>query len=119
MVGQTIGGAISIAIAQTALNNKLAQGLEGIPGLPNSAQLVKLGATQIRSAVAPENLEAVLVAYNTGLLSTFYVAMAFALGAVLLEWKNLKKAKAEQGKAIQQKKEVDVEAQEKVFKEEA
>jgi hypothetical protein len=115
MVGQTMGGAISIAIAQTALNNKLAQGLRGIPGLTNSAQLVKLGATQIRSAVAPEYLHDVLVAYNAGLRSTFFVALAFGIaaigGALLLEWKNLKTAKAEQAKAMQQKKEADVEAQ--------
>jgi len=113
MMMQTLGGAICIAIAQSVLNNKLATGLAGIPGLSNAADIVRNGATSLRTAVQPQYLESVLVAYNAALVDVFYVALALALLAIpcalSLEWKNLKKqkeAQAEQMKKAQEEKEM-------------
>jgi len=124
MMMQTVGGAVCIAISQSVLNNKLASGLVGIPGLPNAADIVRMGATSIRGAVAPQYLDAVLVAYNNALVGVFYVALALAIATIpcemLLEWKNLKSAKQAQAKATEEakaKKEAEAE-KEKLGKEE-
>jgi len=121
MMMQTLGGAICIAIAQSVLNNKLTTGLAGIPGLSNASDIVTNGATSLRTAVAPQYLESVLVAYNAALIDVFYVALALALLAIpcalSLEWKNLKKqkeAQAEQMKKAQEEKEKETEVKEVV-----
>jgi len=117
MVTQMLGGAIGIAIGQTVLNNKLSSGLAGIAGLGNADAILNIGATQFRNVVSSEYLPQVLKAYNAALIAVFYVGMGCSLavipGALGLEWKNLKKAKEENGKMVQQAKAVKEEKRQK------
>ncbi|KAK5451770.1 hypothetical protein LTS15_008030 [Exophiala xenobiotica] len=96
---QTLGGAIFVSVANNIFDNKLAQGLAGIPGL-NADLVAHVGATDLRDVVAPEYLHSVLVVYNEALRNAFYVCAALAVativGAVFMPWKSLKKAAAEQ-----------------------
>jgi len=116
MVTQMLGGAIGIALGQTVLNNKLASGLAGIAGLGDADTILNLGATQFRNVVGPEYLPQVLSAYNAALVAVFYIGMGCSLGvipgALGLEWKNLKKAREENGKMLQQAKAVEEEKKE-------
>ncbi|KAI9744720.1 MAG: hypothetical protein M1818_001645 [Claussenomyces sp. TS43310] len=91
--GQQLGGAIFISVSQSVLSNKLASSLSYLPNL-DPAQVVNLGATELRHYVSPDLLPAVLVAYNHALDSVFRVALVLAcislLGALLTEWKSVK-----------------------------
>lgn len=110
MVMQMLGGAIGIALGQTVLNNKLASGLASIAGLENADAILTLGATQFRNVVPTQYLPQVLESYNAALVAVFYVGMGMSLGvipgALGLEWKNLKKAREEKGRMVQQVKDV-------------
>ncbi|CAO1620810.1 unnamed protein product [Parajaminaea phylloscopi] len=97
-----IGSAIFVSVGQNILVNKLASGLQGIPGV-DAAALSHGGATDIRSMVSSEALPAVIRAYNLALRNVWYAGVAmlclmvFALP--LVEWKSMKKASAEQAAA--------------------
>lgn len=96
---QTLSGAVFIAIGQAALQNKLVKNLEAaIPhGRLDLSRLPTAGATQLRSLVTPQDLEAVLVAYNNALTQVFMIAVVMSaltvIGSLLIEWKTVKKAK--------------------------
>ncbi|KAK7018452.1 DHA14-like major facilitator [Favolaschia claudopus] len=99
MFMQTLGGALFISIGQNVFTNKLVSGL--ISKVPSvSPQLVLgVGATSLKSAVPPELLPQVLDVYNTALVSSFYVSTAMTglslIGALSIEWKNIKGRKME------------------------
>ncbi|KAH8667032.1 major facilitator superfamily domain-containing protein [Xylariales sp. PMI_506] len=99
---QTLSGAIFIAIGQAVLQNKLIQNLEA--AFPNGtldiSRIASVGATQLRSLVTSQDLQAVLVAYNNALTRVFLVAVVMSaltiIGSLSIEWKNIKKAKKTQ-----------------------
>ncbi|KAJ7089045.1 major facilitator superfamily domain-containing protein [Mycena crocata] len=98
MFSQTLGGALFISIAQNVFSNKLISGLASVPGV-SPLLVISAGATSLKSAVPPELLPAVLVAYNKALVSAFYVSVAMSslsiIGSVVVEWRSVKGQKIE------------------------
>jgi Major Facilitator Superfamily len=90
---QSLGGSIFVSVANNIFDNKLAQGLQHIAGL-NPAQVVNIGATELRSLVKPSLLPQVLEVYNAAIVNAFYVAVAVsctaAIGAVFMPWLSVK-----------------------------
>jgi hypothetical protein len=64
-----------------------------VPGF-NPAPLLNVGATQVQSAVPPQYLQQVLVAYSKAIDQTFYVSVAMACLALFpllfVEWISVK-----------------------------
>ena len=91
---QTLGGALFISVAQSIFTNRLMSNLVAdVPAI--SPQLVlKIGATNLKNAVDPSVIAAVLQAYSSAITQTFYVAVAMAtlsiFGAIGVEWKSVK-----------------------------
>lgn len=113
-LGQNLGGAIFMGVAQNVFGDALATKLTAIPGLDLSkAEVVQMGATQIKSMVPPELLGTVLQAYQMAIQKTFYVGVGLAcvgiIGALCVELRSVKegdkmgggsdKAAKEEGKA--------------------
>ncbi|MCJ1423859.1 hypothetical protein MMC29_001744 [Sticta canariensis] len=97
--GQSLGGTISVAIGQNVLDNKLISGFSSFPGI-NAHEIINAGATGLRGLFDGQQLSEVLVVYNSGIVTVFYSAVGFAcatvLGALAMEWKSVKKGKAEE-----------------------
>lgn len=94
---QSIGGAIFISIAQNIFTNKLASDLAAsVPDLDPSVTL-RSGATSLQQLVPSSQLPLVQRAYNNGITRAFLVATVMAaltlLGALAVEWKNIKAKK--------------------------
>lgn len=103
MFTQTFGGALFVSVAQNVFQNRLLSGLvQEAQGFDPSA-ILRLGATTLKTAVPPEYLPGVLVAYNRALTQTWYVSVAMScltgIGAASLEWKSVKGKKIETGMA--------------------
>ncbi|KAJ6605127.1 hypothetical protein B0H10DRAFT_2440230 [Mycena sp. CBHHK59/15] len=95
MFSHTLGGPLSISIAQNVFTNKLVSGLiRHVPGVSPAALVLSAGATSLKSAVEPQFLQGVLEAYNEALVAAFYVAIAMAClslaGALVCEWRSIK-----------------------------
>ncbi|KAG7007214.1 condensin complex subunit 2 [Physcia stellaris] len=102
MFAQTFGGALFIGVAQNVFTNRLLSNLlENVPTL-NPALVLTTGAVSLKGTItksAPDLLPAVLVAYNSALVQTYYVSVAMAalaiFGVVAIEWKSVKGKKIE------------------------
>lgn len=92
-LGQGLGGAISVAMAQTILNSELISGLSGLGNI-SGPEVVNSGATNLRHLFNASQLDVVLQVYNKGIVQVFEAATAFAclsiIGALALEWKSTK-----------------------------
>ena len=93
--GQSLGGSVSLAVAQAIFQGRLRSQVMNIPDKP-SVDIVDIGATDIRRAFPEKSLPALLRAYNDAVTSVFIVATVTACVAFLatlpLEWKNVRKA---------------------------
>ena len=87
------------SIAQNIFSNRLVKNLAGLPGVTPES-VVATGATDLRTAVGDGNLSRVLDAYNGALTDVFKVPLALAcfsvIGALLMEWRSVKKGKQHQ-----------------------
>ena len=98
----TLGGALFISVGQNIFTNRLLTNLiASVPNIPIGVVL-STGATSLRGVVTqidPNSLPSVLVAYNSAVTQTFYVALAMAclslIGALGVEWKSVKAKKVE------------------------
>ncbi|KAH8780773.1 major facilitator superfamily domain-containing protein [Hyaloscypha finlandica] len=93
---QTLGGAITIAIAQSVFQNKLIEKVvQYAPGI-DPAVVFMTGATSIHSKIPAQELPGVILAYDKALTQVFLVAVATGaltiIGSVAMEWKSVKKA---------------------------
>ena len=99
--GQTLGGSVFLSVAQNVFLNNLVSNLSPLAKTLSPALVVSTGATDLRSIVDPQILPQVLQAYNGALVGAFHVSVAVAsasiLGSGLVEWKNLKKVRAQKG----------------------
>lgn len=101
---QTLGGALFICVAQNVFQNKLISNVAAanVAGL-NAADVVKVGATQVRDLIPKQFLPVVLEAYNAALTNTFYVAVGLSalsiVGAVFMPWNSVKGKKIEMAAA--------------------
>ncbi|KAI7229078.1 MFS general substrate transporter [Hortaea werneckii] len=99
---QQLGGAIFVSVGQNVLNSKLVSGIiRLVPGL-SPERILNTGATELRRIVPAQDLQGVLVAYNSALRQVFIVATTMAclaaLGAFGLEWRSVKAKEGSGGK---------------------
>ncbi|KAF8192242.1 MFS transporter [Mycena galopus ATCC 62051] len=92
------GGAVFISSAQNVFQDKLISGLiSRVPGV-SSDLIFAAGATNLKTAVAPQYLSAVLEVYNEALVAAFHVGIAMAgisvVGAAAMEWHSVNAKKA-------------------------
>lgn len=97
----TIGGAISISIAQNIFSNRLVSSLHlDAPGV-NVTTIVTAGATHIREVTTCAQLPGVLQAYNTAVTSAFTLPIATSciafLCSLFVEWRSVKGKKVTAG----------------------
>jgi hypothetical protein len=101
--GQSLGGTVSISVAQNIFASKLRDYLGSIEGL-DVAPIVHAGTTALRHFVPPELLSQVLDAFSRALINAFYVALATSclgiFGAISMEWRSIKKGEGQGEKKI-------------------
>ncbi len=100
MFASQISGAIFVPVGNAVFTNAFLKRLNGIPGVDGNL-VANTGATEIRTVVSPQVLDAVLEAYDKALTKVFLVAAIMAAVAVLpalcMEWKSVKKDQAKSG----------------------
>jgi hypothetical protein len=101
MFFNSLGGAISISIAQNIFINSLSREIpKYVPGL-DPRIVINAGATFVRQVVPKELLAGVLEAYNSSITSAFILAIATAglafLSSFGMEWKSVKGKKIAMG----------------------
>lgn len=94
MFFQTIGGALAVSAAQSMFANELIKSLaRRLPSM-NPAQVLVVGATEIRAAFSIEELPIILAAYMDGLQIAFIFPIALFGVSVLISlgtpWTNIK-----------------------------
>ncbi|GAD91480.1 MFS multidrug transporter [Paecilomyces variotii No. 5] len=98
MFFQTLGGAITITIADTIFNNSLKTEIPRYAPSVNAKMVISAGATAIRDVVSKKDLPNVLLAYSKSFDHVFYFAaglsVAFFCFAWGLGWKDIRKKKA-------------------------
>ncbi|KAH8695149.1 putative efflux pump antibiotic resistance protein [Talaromyces proteolyticus] len=91
---QYFGGALWISVANNVFSNRLTESISSTVHGIDAGRIVNVGATALRSVVSPDQLPAVLKAYNGAIIDAFYVAVACAcataLGSLAMEWKSMK-----------------------------
>lgn len=99
----SLGGAISISIAQNIFSNSLVKQLAIWAPQVDPRMIVAAGATHIREAVPASLLPSVLKAYNNALCDAYILAIACGglafLASLTFEWKSVKGQKIEFGGA--------------------
>ncbi|KJZ72508.1 hypothetical protein HIM_08032 [Hirsutella minnesotensis 3608] len=80
---QMLSSSIFLAIAQNVFQTQLIKYLTaGVPGV-SADSIIHGGTTSIRQGVTPEQLPAVLRAYNHAIIDTFYVAVAVSALSII------------------------------------
>ncbi|KAL4740438.1 MFS general substrate transporter [Aspergillus similis] len=101
---QMLGGSLFVSVAQNIFTKELISNLEALD-IPNFSptDVVNGGATSVRSIVSEAVLPEVLLAYNDALVKVFQLALIMGclslLGAVGIEWKNMKGTKEDEAGA--------------------
>lgn len=99
----TLGGAISISIAQNIFSNKLVSSIRSDASGVDPATIIAAGATHIKDVVSADQVPAVLQAYNTAVTSAFVLPIATSciafLCSLVVEWKSVKGKKLVPGAA--------------------
>ncbi|KAJ5169234.1 uncharacterized protein N7482_004828 [Penicillium canariense] len=94
---QSLSGALFISIAQNVFQNRLVENLSDYAPMVNPKAIIQAGAANLAQRIPEESLPSVLYAYNIAVTQTFYVSVATAalsfVGAVLVEWKSMRKSK--------------------------
>jgi hypothetical protein len=90
---QQIGGAVFLAVAQNIFSSNLVESLSGVAGLDAGA-IVNSGATDLRKTVPQGELSIVIDKYSYALTRVFVLTTGLSacmiLGALVMEWKNIK-----------------------------
>ncbi|KIW67751.1 hypothetical protein PV04_06981 [Phialophora macrospora] len=99
----SLGGAISISIAQNIFSNTLIKEIPRHTQGVNPWTIVMAGATHIREVTPPAQLQGVLYAYNIAVTHSYILSIACSSIAFLFslgfEWKSVKGKKLEMGGA--------------------
>ena len=94
MFFNSLGGAISISIAQNIFINSLAKEIPKYAPQVNPKTVIDAGATYLRMVVPVEYLTAVLEAYTKAITTALVLSIATAAIATLagfgIEWKSIK-----------------------------
>ena len=99
----SLGGAISISIAQNIFSNTLIKEIPRYAPNVDPSIVISAGATNIRAVTPAAELPGVLEAYNVAVTSSFILSIACTglacLCSLLFEWKTVKGKKIELGGA--------------------
>ena len=99
----SLGGAISISIAQNIFSNSLTKQLLKQAPTVDPRVVITAGATHFRQFLTPEQLPGVLLAYNNALTDAYILGIACAglafLASLTFEWKSVKGHKLDMGAA--------------------
>lgn len=91
---QTLGGALFVSVGQNVFSNRLVSGISEAAPTLDPSDILKVGATQLKTMIPPEFLDPVQEAYNSALTNTWYVSVAMSvlaiIGAAGMEWKSVK-----------------------------
>ncbi|KAL5319175.1 hypothetical protein ACEPPN_012224 [Leptodophora sp. 'Broadleaf-Isolate-01'] len=91
---QTLGGAITLLVAQNVFTNQLLSNLRAHVPTVNPALVLSVGATALKKVVSQADFPAVLEAYSDAITFTLFVPMALAaaslFGAAAMEWKSVR-----------------------------
>lgn len=91
---QQLGGSVFLAVSQNIFSSRLVNSLSGIAGLDIEAIVNNTGATALRTVVPSDQLQIVIHAYSHALIRVFILTAALSacmiLGALAVEWKNIK-----------------------------
>ncbi|KZZ90181.1 major facilitator superfamily transporter [Moelleriella libera RCEF 2490] len=94
--GLQLGGSIFVCVGQNVFNQVFVKLLHraAIPGL-DIDMVLRTGAIEIRRLIqSPEDLQKLLIAYNTAVTSTFYVVVATGVAAMIsalfVQWNSVK-----------------------------
>ncbi|KAK6528306.1 hypothetical protein TWF281_009550 [Arthrobotrys megalospora] len=97
----SLGGAISISIAQNIFTNTLLQELPKLAPRVNPQLVIHAGATAIRYIISRENLPGVILAYNRAITTCFILPIAVGgiawICSLFMEMKSIKGKKIELG----------------------
>ena len=87
----TLGGALSVSIAQNIFSNTLVRKLPVYAPDVDVARVIAAGATHFRDFLTPEQLPGVLLAYNKAVTTAFIMPIAVSglafLASLGMEWK--------------------------------
>ena len=97
----SLGGALSISIAQNIFSNSLAKQLALNVPATDAVKIINAGATNVVSVTPPQFLADALSSYNTAVTNTFILAvvagsLAF-IDSLFMEWKSVKGKKLSPG----------------------
>jgi hypothetical protein len=95
---QTLGGVVFVSVGQNIFQSSMISRLEkAVGGIDASVIVAAGGDLDLKDRFSPEQLPAVLAAYNGALTNTFYAAVVLScltmIGALGMEWKSVKKGK--------------------------
>jgi hypothetical protein len=103
-----LGSAVFLPVAQNIFLNSLISKLTNLPGISPGA-VTGNGATELRSLVSGDELNALLLDYNAAIVKVFHLVIATSavttLGSAFVEWRSLKARAAEQAKGTGNSKE--------------
>lgn len=95
LFAQNFGPAISIALAQSIFQNKLAENVAGIiPGMSKS-KIEDMGLGDLKRQVSPQKLQELLNGFDRSLTQTWYLAIGLGcatfIGSSTMQWRSIKK----------------------------
>lgn len=95
--GQTFGGALFLALAQTVFSCTLVDRLKDHAPTVDLQTVIAVGATAFRKVVKPDQILDILEAYNLALNTVFILSAGLAVGTFIfalgIGWVNIKKTK--------------------------
>ncbi|KAH7146765.1 major facilitator superfamily domain-containing protein [Dactylonectria estremocensis] len=97
MLGHTLGGAISLSIAQTIFSNSLRTEIRHYAPGVNTQSVISVGAAAIRKVATAESLPSLLMAYSVAVNHVFYFTVAAGACSFVfsggLGWTDIRKTK--------------------------
>jgi hypothetical protein len=96
--GQTFGGALFLALAQTIFGRTLVNRLKDHAPTVDPQTVIAAGATDFRKIVKPDQIVGILQAYNFALNNVFFLSAGAAVGTFIfalgMGWVDIRKKEA-------------------------
>lgn len=81
--GQTFGGALFVALAQTVFSHSLLDYLKENAPTVDPQTVIAVGATSFRNIVEPDQIVGILESYNSALNNVFFLSTGAAVGTFI------------------------------------
>ncbi|OQV10926.1 hypothetical protein CLAIMM_14846 [Cladophialophora immunda] len=108
---QQLGGSIFLAVGQNVLSSSLVHDLRGVARV-DAQDIIETGATDLRHLVTSDKLDAGISVYSHALTRVFLVAAVttavMAVGAFMVEWKEIKEKPTEQRRPSGQQSDIEL-----------